>query len=146
MASKDYDISDLEDSLKRALALGAYSQNLDVAKSIEYLKERSEKARSNERLIDLKKMAQIFKALANPRRLELLSLLADRERCVGELKYVLGVSDPSVSKHLENLTNAGIASAVKRGQYTFAKLELNVLHSLFESMFNLLLQDKTPKE
>ncbi|MHA2232623.1 MAG: hypothetical protein ACXAB4_09045, partial [Candidatus Hodarchaeales archaeon] len=60
MASKDYNICDVEDSLKRALALGAYSQNLDVASTIQYLQERSERARSNERLIDLKKMTQIF--------------------------------------------------------------------------------------
>ncbi|MFQ5980051.1 MAG: ArsR/SmtB family transcription factor [Candidatus Heimdallarchaeota archaeon] len=144
MASKDYDICDVENSLNRALALGAYSQNFDVASTIQYLKERSEKARSNERLIDLKKIVQIFKALASPRRLELLSLLAERERCVCELQYVLGVSNPSVSQHLGVLKYAGIVSTVKRAQYTFVELELKIFLSLFEDLFDLLLQDKAP--
>jgi DNA-binding transcriptional ArsR family regulator len=52
--------------------------------------------------------ATVFQVLAEPRRLEILDLLRDGERPVGELVDQLGVSQPSVSKHLRVLKEAGL--------------------------------------
>jgi DNA-binding transcriptional ArsR family regulator len=52
-----------------------------------------------------------LQVLAEPRRLEILDLLRDGERPVGELVDRLGVSQPAVSKHLRVLKDAGLVEA-----------------------------------
>jgi DNA-binding transcriptional ArsR family regulator len=52
-----------------------------------------------------------LQVLAEPRRLQILNLLRDRERPVGELVDQLGVSQPAVSKHLRVLRDAGLVEA-----------------------------------
>lgn len=49
-----------------------------------------------------------LRVLAEPRRLQILDLLRDGERPVGELVDSLGVSQPAVSKHLRVLRDAGL--------------------------------------
>jgi len=49
-----------------------------------------------------------LQALAEPRRLQILDLLREGERPVGELVDRLGVSQPAVSKHLRVLKDAGL--------------------------------------
>ena len=46
--------------------------------------------------------------LAEPRRRQILDLILNRERSVGELVAALGISQPSVSKHLKVLRAAGL--------------------------------------
>ena len=52
-----------------------------------------------------------LQVLAEPRRLQILELLCDGERPVGELVDGLGVSQPAVSKHLRVLKDAGLVEA-----------------------------------
>jgi DNA-binding transcriptional ArsR family regulator len=52
-----------------------------------------------------------LQVLAEPRRLEILELLRDGERPVGELVQSLSLSQPAVSKHLRVLRNAGLVEA-----------------------------------
>ena len=52
-----------------------------------------------------------LQVLAEPRRLQILDLLRDGERPVGELVESLGVSQPAVSKHLRVLKEAGLVEA-----------------------------------
>lgn len=52
-----------------------------------------------------------FEALAEPRRREILDLLRERERAVGELVEEIGISQPGVSKHLRVLRDAGLVVA-----------------------------------
>jgi DNA-binding transcriptional ArsR family regulator len=49
-----------------------------------------------------------FEVLAEPNRRQILDLLRDRERSVGELVHCLGLSQPGVSKHLRMLRAAGL--------------------------------------
>lgn len=52
-----------------------------------------------------------FDVLAEPRRRQILDLLRDGERPVGELVRFLSVSQPAVSKHLKVLRDAGFVEA-----------------------------------
>jgi DNA-binding transcriptional ArsR family regulator len=52
-----------------------------------------------------------LQVLAEPRRLEILDLLRDGERPVGELVGRLRLSQPAVSKHLRVLRDAGLVEA-----------------------------------
>src|SRR3954470_465975 len=57
-----------------------------------------------------------LQVLAEPRRLEIIDLLRDGERPVGELVDRLGVSQPAVSKHLRVLKDAGLVEARAEAQ------------------------------
>ena len=52
-------------------------------------------------------MESTFTVLAEPNRRAILSLLLSSERSVGEIERELGLSQPSVSKHLKVLRDAG---------------------------------------
>jgi DNA-binding transcriptional ArsR family regulator len=52
----------------------------------------------------------LFDVLFDPSRRQILDLLLDRERSVGELVGELGMSQPGVSKHLRVLRDAGLVS------------------------------------
>jgi DNA-binding transcriptional ArsR family regulator len=56
-------------------------------------------------------MPSTWSALADPRRREMLELLRDRPRPVGELVQRLGLSQPATSKHLRVLREAGLVMA-----------------------------------
>ncbi len=56
-------------------------------------------------------MESAFAVLAEPNRRAILSLLAASERSVGEIEDSLGMSQPSVSKHLRVLRDAGLVDS-----------------------------------
>jgi DNA-binding transcriptional ArsR family regulator len=57
-----------------------------------------------------------FEVLAEPRRREILDLLRERERTVGELVDRIRISQPGVSKHLRVLREAGLVEARPEAQ------------------------------
>ena len=56
-------------------------------------------------------MVAVLQALAEPHRRRILDLLVERERSVGELVEHFDLSQPSISKHLKILRNAGVVAA-----------------------------------
>jgi len=58
-----------------------------------------------------------FNAVAEPRRREILELLASGERSVGQLVVSLGLEQPSVSKHLGVLRRVGLVRARRHGKH-----------------------------
>ncbi len=77
------------------------------------------------------RMAELFKALADPTRVRIISLLAHAELCVGDLCLALGMSQPSVSHHLKLLRLLRIARTRKEGQHVFYALLDDHVHALF---------------
>jgi ArsR family transcriptional regulator len=66
-----------------------------------------------------------LKALADPHRLRLLSIVAssaDQEACVCDLTAPVGLSQPTVSHHLKVLTTAGFLSRSQRGTWAYYRL------------------------
>ena len=64
----------------------------------------------------------IFRALADPTRLRIMTLLGSMELSVGELAQVLGQSQPRVSRHVKILCDAGLAERRKEGSWVFLAL------------------------
>ena len=64
-------------------------------------------------------LADRFRLLAEPTRLRLLWLLADRERCVSDLAQELGCTQANVSKHLSMLADAGLLQRRKDGLHCY---------------------------
>jgi DNA-binding transcriptional ArsR family regulator len=66
----------------------------------------------------------VFNAIAEPRRRELIGLLADGQNlAVGDMVLALGLAQPAVSKHLGVLRKVGIVSVTKRGQLRLYRLD-----------------------
>jgi DNA-binding transcriptional ArsR family regulator len=60
--------------------------------------------------------SEVLKTLANPKRLEIIHLLAEEPREVGRLAEELGISQPNVSQHLALMRSAGIVEAERDGR------------------------------
>jgi len=74
---------------------------------------------------DAEAVARTFKALSDPARVRILSIVAshaDREACVCDLQEPLGLSQPTVSHHLKVLTDAGFLTRSKRGTWAYYAL------------------------
>ncbi len=74
---------------------------------------------------DAERTARTLKALADPARLQLLSIIAAHEggeACVCDLTKPVGLSQPTVSHHLKVLTEAGFVTRDKRGVWAYYTL------------------------
>ena len=67
---------------------------------------------------------QLFRALADPTRLRLLNLIADREVCVCYFVGILRIGQPKVSRHLAYLRRAGIVAARRDGRWMHYRLAI----------------------
>jgi ArsR family transcriptional regulator len=78
-------------------------------------------------------LARTLKAIADPARLRLLSMVAAHdggEACVCDLTDPLGLSQPTVSHHLKVLVDAGLLTRDKRGVWAYFALVPGALDSL----------------
>ena len=76
------------------------------------------------------KLAPLFKAVADPMRLRLLSLIACHdggESCVCDLLEAFDVTAPSVSYHLKVLREAGLISSERRGTWVYYRVNPEVM-------------------
>lgn len=74
---------------------------------------------------EAKQSALVFKALADPNRLRLLSIVkteASGESCVCDLTEPLDLGQPTVSHHLKILVDAGLLHREKRGIWAYYSL------------------------
>lgn len=63
----------------------------------------------------MKTFIKVMKALSDPNRVKIIKLLQQKVMCVCELQATLEISQPSVSKHLKILEEAGLVSFFKDG-------------------------------
>jgi DNA-binding transcriptional ArsR family regulator len=76
--------------------------------------------------------ADAFNAVAEPRRREILDLLAGGERPVGDLVRALGVAQPQVSKHLRVLREVGAVDVRDHGRQRLYRLNGRALRPIHE--------------
>ncbi len=72
-------------------------------------------------------MESAFDIIVEPNRRAILSLLADSDRTVGEIERQLGMTQPTVSKHLRVLREAGFVEAEVDAQRRLYRLRLEPL-------------------
>lgn len=80
---------------------------------------------------------ETMKALGEPTRCRIVTLLAERAYCVSALATLLGISTPAVSQHLRILRDAGIVSCEKYGYHTHYKLDKERISQIAESLMEL---------
>lgn len=84
---------------------------------------------------------QVLKALADRNRVRIVKLLQHKAMCVCELTAVLGISQPSVSRHLRVLRDAGLVSDEKKGVWIDYRLADEGDNPLGEALLRLLAEN-----
>jgi ArsR family transcriptional regulator, arsenate/arsenite/antimonite-responsive transcriptional repressor len=80
-------------------------------------------------------LSRLFKALGDPVRLRLVSLIASQqggEACVCELTDGFDLTGPTISHHLKVLREAGLISGERRGTWVYYRVDPDALHRLSE--------------
>lgn len=83
------------------------------------------------------RLAEAFKAIADPARLRLLSFIAAQpsgEACVCHLTEPLGLSQPTVSHHLKVLFTAGLLRRERRGTWVYYRIVPDELAGLRDAL------------
>jgi len=70
---------------------------------------------------------QIMKALSDETRLRILNLLRHEELCVGEMEYLLNITQSNASRHLNKLWISKIIRHEKRAQWVYYSLNVKVI-------------------
>jgi ArsR family transcriptional regulator, arsenate/arsenite/antimonite-responsive transcriptional repressor len=78
-------------------------------------------------------LAPAFKALGDPVRLQLMSMIAsapDGEMCVCDLTPAFELSGPTISHHLKTLREAGLVDAERRGSWVYYRARPGIMRQL----------------
>jgi ArsR family transcriptional regulator, arsenate/arsenite/antimonite-responsive transcriptional repressor len=70
----------------------------------------------------MKAFIKVMKALSDPNRVKIIKMLQQRFLCVCELKAALNIAQPTVSKHLKLLEDAGMVESDKDGLWVNYRL------------------------
>ncbi|MBD8079535.1 ArsR/SmtB family transcription factor [Cellulosimicrobium arenosum] len=84
-----------------------------------------------------RELARVFKALGDPTRIQLLSVVAAHdggEACVCDLTEPVSLSQPTVSHHLKILVDAGLLTREQRGRWAYYSLVPGALARLATSL------------
>lgn len=82
---------------------------------------------------EAERLARSFKALADPTRVRLLSLIAagqGGEACICDMTAVVGLSQPTVSHHMRQLVDAGLVTREQRGKWAYYAVVTEALAAL----------------
>ena len=90
--------------------------------------------------------AKIIKALAHPSRLMMVDALAKGEKCVCDLRDLVGSDISTVSKHLAVMREAGIVDDRKEGQQVFYRLRVPCIIDFFGCVEAVLREDLKARE
>src|SRR6266850_8610349 len=79
---------------------------------------------------DVSRAAQLFHALSDETRLEIVRLLSHGERCVCELQGVLDAAQSRLSFHLKTLKDAGLVTDRRDGRWVYYALNRELLDEI----------------
>ena len=83
-------------------------------------------------------MQEAFRALADPTRREILTLLRDGPQTSGELAARFDSSWPTISRHLGVLRHAGLVAAERQGQEIYYELNTSVFQDVVRHLLQLM--------
>lgn len=82
-------------------------------------------------------MGDVWKALADPTRRKILSLLKDKDMNAGEIANEFNMTKPSISNHLNILKQADLVDAEKVGQNVNYSLKTSVIQDVLKLISDL---------
>ena len=91
-------------------------------------------------------LVKVFKALSDKNRLRILKMLQHKKMCVCELAAALGITQPSVSRHLSLMKDAGLVKDERNGpwiDYGLCDESINPYAPLIQSHLKGWINDDT---
>jgi ArsR family transcriptional regulator len=82
-------------------------------------------------------MNELFKALNDETRREILNNLKERDMSAGDIANLFNISKPSISHHLEILRKADLVRSEKRGQFVVYSLNTTIMDELLQWILTL---------
>jgi ArsR family transcriptional regulator len=82
--------------------------------------------------------AKVVKAMAHPSRLKMIDELSRGERCVCDLRELVGADMSTVSKHLTVLKKAGIVEDERRGKNIYYRLRVPCVINFFHCIESVI--------
>lgn len=86
---------------------------------------------------EAERIARTFKALGDPTRVRLLSLIAatpEGEACICDLTEPVGLSQGTVSHHMKLLTDAGLVTREQRGKWAYFSVDARALEAAADAL------------
>jgi DNA-binding transcriptional ArsR family regulator len=97
--------------------------------------------------VQMKEVIQSMKVASDALRLRLFLLLFDEEACVCELMEVFGLKQSDISYHLIQLHKVGFVERIRRGKYSYYRINTKLPNTLYPSLLRFLVgwleHDKT---
>jgi DNA-binding transcriptional ArsR family regulator len=82
-------------------------------------------------------MNEVFKALNDPARREILKMLQKQDMTAGEIAAKFEMTPPSISHHLDKLKRAGLVTTVKQGQFVHYSINTTIIDDLLQYILTL---------
>lgn len=82
-------------------------------------------------------MGDVWKALADPTRRQILALLKQRDMNAGEIASEFNMTKPSISNHLNILKQADLVDSEKQGQNVVYSIKTSVIEDMLSTLSNL---------
>lgn len=86
----------------------------------------------------MKEVVRVMKALSDQNRIRIIKMLEIKEMCVCEIRSALGLAQPTVSKHLKILEDAGLVEHTKDGLWVNYRLAGEEASSVASTMLDNL--------
>lgn len=83
-------------------------------------------------------MAKVFKSLSDPKRVKILDMLSDGEKCACVLLEHFHISQPTLSHDLKLLLDAGIVKSRREGQRTLYSLNMDMIQRMQKQMKKMI--------
>jgi len=82
-------------------------------------------------------MNDIFKALNDPTRREILKMLRMNDMTAGDIAAHFDMTAPSISHHLEKLKRAGMVTTIKQGQFVLYSINTTIIDDILQYILTL---------
>ena len=92
----------------------------------------------------MRELVKVFKSVADKNRLRILKMLQNKKMCVCELSAALGITRPSVSRHLSLMRDAGLVEDERNGpwiDYGLCKEKINEYAPIIQSYLKEWIND-----
>lgn len=98
------------------------------------------KDRNLDKCLNIRKgdlMNDVFKALSDPTRREILEMLSHQDLSAGEIADAFNITKPSISNHLTILKNAKMITSTRQGQNIIYSLNTTVFHDVVKWIYSI---------
>lgn len=88
-------------------------------------------------IIKTTKMNDVFKAMNDPARREILKMLRQGDMMAGDIAAQFDMTAPSISHHLDKLKRAGLVTTLKQGQFVLYSINTTIVDDLIQYILTL---------